>query len=63
MVRIAGQIGLAPGAAANILSKTKLIDAGYDVTYDPSADVYQLKGDIYRYTLLRIPFLIVFCLV
>ena len=35
-----GRVGLAISAAANILSKTRLIDAGNTVTYDAHADVY-----------------------
>jgi hypothetical protein len=35
-----GRVGLATTAAANILSKTRLIDAGNTVSYDALADVY-----------------------
>ena len=39
-----GRVGLATRAAANILSKTRLIDAGNAVSYDANADVYHLDG-------------------
>ena len=48
-----GRVGLAATAAANILSKTRLIDAGNTVTYDAQADVYHLCGLERRYTFSR----------
>ena len=50
---VAGTIGLAPGAAANVLSKTKLIDSGHTVTYDTAEDVYHLAGDHCDYVFAR----------
>jgi hypothetical protein len=40
-------------AAANILSKARLLDAGNTVSYDQSNDVYQLQGQQRRYTFAR----------
>ena len=48
-----GRVGLATQAAANILSKTRLIDAGNAVAYDPDADVYHLHGAQRSYTFSR----------
>ena len=48
-----GRVGLATRAAANILSKTRLIDAGNAVSYDANADVYHLDGAQRSYTFSR----------
>ena len=48
-----GRVGLATSAAANILSKTRLIDAGNTVTYDAHADVYHLHGSERSYVFSR----------
>ena len=48
-----GRVGLATRAAANILSKTRLIDAGNTVTYDAHADVYHLHGPDRQYVFSR----------
>ena len=48
-----GRVGLATRAAANILSKTRLIDANNVVLYDAHADVYHLHGAQRSYTFSR----------
>ena len=48
-----GRVGLATRAAANILSKTRLIDAGHAVSYDADVDVYHLDGAHRSYTFSR----------
>jgi predicted lactoylglutathione lyase len=48
-----GRVGLATTAAANILSKTRLIDAGNTVSYDALADIYHLYGSERSYTFSR----------
>ena len=45
--------GLATRAAANTLSKARLIDAEHAVSYDADADVYHLDGAHQSYTLSR----------
>ena len=39
-----GRVACETTAAANILSKARLLDAGNTVSYDQSNDVYQLQG-------------------
>ena len=48
-----GRVGFAPTAAANILSKTRLLDAGNVVSYDADADAYHLLGSQRSYTFSR----------
>ena len=48
-----GRVGIATRAAANIPSKTRLIDAGNVVSYDAHADVYYLHGAQRSYTFSR----------
>ena len=48
-----GRVGLATRAAANILSKTRLLDAGNVVSYDADADAYHLRGSQRSYTFSR----------
>ena len=48
-----GRVGLATRAAANMLSKTRLIDAGHAVSYDADADVYHLDGAHRSYAFSR----------
>ena len=50
---VAGKVGFSSGAAANVLSKTKLIDAGYVITYDNVLDEYRLTGDEQFYVFSR----------
>ena len=48
-----GRVACETTAAANILSKARLFDAGNTVSYDQSNDVYQLQGHQRRYTFCR----------
>jgi hypothetical protein len=48
-----GEIGVATSAAANVLSKTRLVDAGHEVSYDTENDVYHLKGDSHNHVFSR----------
>ena len=48
-----GRVGLAIRAAANILLKKRLIDAGNVNSYDAHADVYYLHGAQRSYTFSR----------
>jgi Reverse transcriptase (RNA-dependent DNA polymerase) len=48
-----GRVGCESTAAANILSKARLLDAGNIVSYDQSKDVYYLQGHQRGYTFGR----------
>jgi predicted lactoylglutathione lyase len=48
-----GRVGYQPQAAANILSKARVLDAGNTVSYDQQADVYTLEGQHRNYTFSR----------
>ena len=46
-------VGYAPGATANILSKSALRDAGYRMEYNFEQDIYTLHGDSNTYVFGR----------
>jgi hypothetical protein len=48
-----GRVACETKAAANILSKARLLDAGSTVSHDQSNDVYQLQGHQRSYTFSR----------
>ena len=48
-----GRVGLSRSAAANVLSKTQMLDGGKRVSYDQDEDVYRLTGGLSTYTFGR----------
>ena len=50
---LTGGVGLVANASANVISQSKLKDAGYRVQYDEPRDVYRVTGDYVEFVFKR----------